>query len=163
MIISDIEKQKAIIKSTYLGLFMNVLGPAAIFFVAAFIKGHGFQSAENAPYFPSSQIHILFYALLFISIADFVAAYFIRKSFSSRPCPPDIDAYEFFTRQMVTISVVVYSLNLMHALYGLALYLLGAAIEIMMLFVALTFVSYQLFRPRKNLVDYLCKKIEAVD
>ncbi|MFH1700401.1 MAG: hypothetical protein ABIE07_07415 [Candidatus Zixiibacteriota bacterium] len=163
MIISEIEKQKAIIKSYYLGLFMNVLGPVVIFFIAAYLKDQSFQTAANVPFFPNLQIHILFYALLFISITDFVAAYFIRKSLSSRPCPSVIDASEFFNRQMVTISVIVYSLNAMHTLYGLVLYVLGGAIEIMMLFVALTFVSYQILKPRKDFVDNLCRKIEAID
>jgi hypothetical protein len=160
MIISEIEKQKAIIKSTYMGLFMNVLGPVVIFIIAAFVKGQGFQSAENAPSFPNQNIQFLFYALLFISITDLVAAYFIRKSLSSRPRPPDTSHGEFFKRQMLTISVVVYGLNSMHAIYGLVLFVLGAAIEIMMLFVALTFVSYQIFKPRKNFADYLCEKME---
>lgn len=163
MSVSEIEKQKAIIKSTYLGLFMNVIGPVAIFFAAAFVKGQGFQSAPDVPSFPSQNIQILFFALLFISITDLAATYFIRKNLSLRPYPSDTNGVQFFTRQMVTISLVVYGMNAMHVLYGLVLFILGASIEIMMLFVALTFISYQLFRPRKSFADSLCEKLESAD
>lgn len=141
---------------TYLGLFMNVVAPVALLVIIILVTNNDMQSGGGISLRENQSVRVLFLVLLFVSLGDFIAAYLIRRLvppgfFDAGSQPPA----RRFEKGVMKLSVVIFSLNTGHAIYGIVLAFLGAEIEVMMLFVAFSLISYQLLRPRQEYLENL--------
>jgi len=157
----DVNLTKILFKITYMGLFMNVLMPIGIFIAAAFLMGKDLQAGTGLDIPMDGTLRVLLYAFLALSLADVAVTYFIRKKFPEKILvregqPPT----EKFEQATMRISILVFSLNLSYSIYGLVLLFLGAEIEVMMLFLAISLIAYQLFRPRQKYLEQLWHAIQ---
>lgn len=159
--IDEIDKQRILTKITLIGLAMNVIIPVTILVVAALMNRNAVAEAGGIHWEDHPGVKTLFYVFLVIAAADFVAAIIIR-----RRLPAGIveaggkTPLERFENSAVRLSIIMYSLNASHAFYGLALYILGADIEVLILFAALSMIGYQLLRPRSGYLDQLWKRFD---
>ena len=65
-------------------------------------------------------------------------------------------------QNIVNFGMIIYALSLAPTIYGLVYYLLGGIWERFALFVAITFLSFQLFKPREGDIDKLRNYMETV-
>ncbi|MDD4051019.1 MAG: hypothetical protein PHR28_03835 [candidate division Zixibacteria bacterium] len=150
-----------LVRVTFIGLVMNVIVPTTLLVVMALLRGNifdtsGFSFAEQ----PENRM--FFIILLVMGVADLALAAFIRKR------PPrsviglaDLPAEEQFEKSAMSLSWAIYSLNLSCTFYGLVLVVIGMRIEVMMLFVAMTLIGFELFRPRLKSLEMLWDRLES--
>jgi hypothetical protein len=154
---------RVLTKTTYLGLFINVMAPVGLLLLTAFLKGENIQSNGSININVAPVVSILFFVMLFITAIDYFVAYYIRKKMpvgclktGNKPLA------EQFEKSAFNIAVILYVLNASITVYGLVLAGLGAGMEAMMLFVALTLIGYQLFRPRQSFLERLWDRVEEI-
>jgi hypothetical protein len=152
MIPPDVDIGKVLTKITYLGLFMNLAAPVALIVAAMLLmeEGGGLSSALG----DKSTIGMLFFIFLALSLADGIVTYMLRRTLPGRlivAAGHSLD--EQFEKAAVRISVIIFSLNLSHCIYGVVLAVLGAQSRVVMLFAALSLISYELFRPRESYLE----------
>lgn len=151
---------KVLAKTTYLGLFMNVVMPIAIFIIVMLITNQGILTEGSIDFAGRPNLQIVFYVLLLASAIDYALVYFLRRRLPAGILIGEgTGTEERFEKSALKISMLVYVINLSHLFFGILLVLLGAAVEIMMLFVALTLIGYQLFRPRKKFLEGMFQKL----
>lgn len=156
MIPPEVNLTKTLFRITYLGLFMNVLMPIGIFIAAAFLREENLQNGAGLDIPRDGTLQIFFYAFLAVSVVDAAITYFIRKKYPEKFLRVEGGSLdERFGRAALRISVIIFSFNLSYSIYGLVLLILGSEIEVMMLFMAFSLITYQVFRPRQKYLERL--------
>ena len=121
--------------------------------------GKDIQSGSGIIIPDESSLEAIFYGLLIVSVFDVIITQVIRKAMMDKFLRSRSGtASEKFEKAAFSLSVVIYSLNLSYTIYGLVLVLLGAEMEIMMLFMAFSLIAYQLFRPRQKYLERLLSR-----
>ena len=160
MIPPDVNFTKTLFRITYLGLFLNVLMPIGIFIAAVYLLDKNIQGGAGLVVPDNGTLQIFFYAFLAISAVDVAITYFIRNKYPDRfLMHRGHSLQEKFDQAAMRVSVIIFSFNLSYAVYGMVLLLLGAEIEVMMLFLAFSLITYQLFRPRQKYLEKLLSKL----
>ena len=160
MIPPDVDMGKVLTRITYLGLFMNILTPVALIVAAMLLmeEGGGLSSALGA----KSTISLLFFVFLALSFADGIATYIIRRTLPGRLAVVAGQPLEKqFEKAAMRISVIIFSMNLSHCIYGVVLAVLGTQSRVAMLFAALSLISYELFRPRESYLEQLLARLRG--
>jgi hypothetical protein len=151
---------RVLTKATYIGLVMNVLFPVIVLVVAvlvfsAEITNTGGLHLQNKP-----TVEMLFYVFIAVTVLDFAVAYFIRNHIPAVLIDSSAGSVnERFERSALKISLIIFTLNMSFVLYGIVLMLLGASIEVLMLFAALSMIGYQFLRPRRDYLEMMLNKI----
>jgi len=136
------------------------------------LKGKGIESGDGLTLGQNNIMPLLFYVCLAVSAMDFVVTFLVRRHMlqrflvgqgvlavltpSSKPTKPMPEQFE---KSVMSISLVIYSLNFSHAVYGLLLALLGASSEVTLFFVALSLIGYQVFRPRQKYLERILNQV----
>ncbi len=151
---------RVLTKTTYLGLFMNVVMPIAIFIIVLLITNKTVSTEVGIDFAGRPNLQIVFYVLLLASAIDYALVYFLRRRLPAGILIGEgTGIEERFEKSALKISMFVYVINLSHLMFGILLVILGGTIEVMMLFVALTLIGYQLFRPRKKFLEGMFQKL----
>jgi hypothetical protein len=157
---TDVKFIKVMAKVTYMGLVMNVLVPIGMFVTVMLLLDKEIQTGDGFSFQGNGDVQILFYALLTIAAIDGIATHIIRKKMPAALLQVQGEtAFERFEKAAVRFSLVIFVINLSYTFYGLILVFLGAEVEIMMLFMALSLIGYQLFRPRQKYLSRLMKRV----
>ncbi len=160
MRISDDDLTRILTKTTYLGLMMNILAPATLFAILVILRGGGITEKSLLPT-DRPELTIIFYACLAVSTLGVLITYLLRRATAAsivkgrNPAP----ATDFESR-VLAFSIITFALNESYAVLGLVLALLGMGREVFLLFIALTMITYQLFRPRRAFLEQLRDKLE---
>lgn len=155
---------RVLTKATYIGLVMNVLFPVIVLVMAvlvfsAEITNTGGLHLQNKP-----TVEMLFYVFAAVTVLDFAVAYFIRNRMPAMLIDSSAGSVdERFERSALKISLIIFTLNMSYVLYGIVLMLLGASIEVLMLFAALSMIGFQLLRPRRDYLETMLKKLSPAD
>ncbi len=156
---------RVLTKVTYIGLVMNVLFPVTVLAAVIIVFSAEVSDTGGLHLKGNPTVEVLFYVFVAVTVLDFVVAYFIRNRMpgavlDSSSAPVE----ERFERSAIKISLIVFSLNMSFVLYGLVLLLLGASVEVLMLFAALCMIGFQLLRPRRSYLEMMLEKlIPALD
>lgn len=144
---------------TLIGLIFNVLVPIGIIGVLLFARSTEIDSSSGFTFGDSPQTQILFFALLAVSVIDILVAALVRYHLPEKVMKQSaLSRPEAFEKAAVTTGIVIFAINASHTAYGIILGFLGASTEITMLFVALTLLTYQLFRPRLGYLEKIWAK-----
>jgi hypothetical protein len=143
------------------GLVANVIVPTTLLVVIALWRG-GITRSEGTSLIEQSENRMFFYILLAMGVVDLALAAFIRR-WAPRSVIGRIELppAEQFEKSAMSLSWAIFSLNLSCTFYGLVLVVIGMKIEVMMLFVAMTLIGYQLFRPRQKSLEALRDRLAA--
>jgi hypothetical protein len=151
---------RVLTKTTYFGLLLNVVFPIALFGLAL-LFGNRDPMAEGSvlPAAGQTTASLMFYLFLVLSILELGIVYLLRKHlpvflFKSRTGNDEAD----FAANAMSVSIMIFAFNEGPAVYGLVLVLLGLDLEVMMLFIALSLIGYQLFRPRADYLDRVLRR-----
>ncbi|MEZ5358190.1 MAG: hypothetical protein R3F48_05105 [Candidatus Zixiibacteriota bacterium] len=151
---------KALMKTMYLGLFLNTMGPIVIMVLLVVVRGDSFNMQGRMSLPEDGAMRSLLYVAIALSIIIILITYFMRKKLlESSVCPEGTAKLQYFNDRVIVIARVVYLLNAIHTVFGLVLYSVGFPLEIMMLFTAGTLISYQFFRPRPRVLEEFFERV----
>ena len=160
MRISDDELTRILTKTAFLGLMMNILVPATLFAILVIFRGGGISEGSLLPT-DRPELTIVFYACLAVSAAGVSITYLLRRAMPASIVKGKNLAREFESR-VLAFSIITFALNESYAVVGMVLSLLGMSREVFLLFISLTMITYQVFRPRRAFLEQLRDKLEGI-
>jgi hypothetical protein len=127
----------------YLGLVLNFFAPAVLLSLGIFLRnqGVGARSIEG--------LDVLLWVLLAVSGGEVLAIYLLKKKILfARNMAKVKDQGASAQRVLVRSALILFSLSLSPAIYGLVYFLLGGTVERFVLFIAITLLCFLLFKPK---------------
>lgn len=161
--------EKIYLRILHLGILMDIFAPIVVFFFTILLR-------ERLIHIKSvKELNLLFYVLLIIGLLEIAAIFIFRKRFwepfiqRKVGHPPLADSLaqnkstpnpQFPIEQnLFTFGIVIYTLCFSPMVYGLVYYLLGGTWEHFAIFVAITFLSFQLFKPKQEELEKLTRDL----
>ena len=136
-----------------LGLLLNVLAPAVLIFVGAFLKARGVGGNGI------SDLRVFFWVLIVVALSEIVVIYIIKRSFlSGSKAFQRSRRYVTAEQTLVQCAVIIFSLALAPTIYGLVYYLFGGTLERFILFAAITLFCFLVFKPKLEEISSFVKK-----
>jgi len=140
----SIDLNAVLIKPLYVGLLINIFIPVVIVGVAYYIEESGGLAASANEY-----LGLIFWILIGVAVADGAVAIILKQKLFFNPCIITKGTFEEdFKRAFFTNSIICNFLTAAIAIYGLAVYLLGGTFNQLLFFVFISFIAFQLIRPR---------------
>lgn len=153
-----------------LGLAIDIFLPLVIFFLAVYLRDRLIQAQTV------KNLDLFFYVLLAVSLSEVAAIFIIKRQFSARfalkkvgqgsnPAQevPNVNTRQPVDRNLLNFATVIFVLCFSPTIYGLAYYLLGGTWEHFALFVAITFLFFQLFKPKMEELEKLTSDLSTSD
>lgn len=153
-----------------LGLAIDIFLPLVIFFLAVYLRDRLIQVQTI------KDLDLFFYVLLVVCLTEVGAIFIIKRKFSARfmqknlgqgfsPAQevPNVNTRQPFDRNLLSFATVIFVLCFSPTIYGLVYYLLGGTWEHFALFVAITFLLFQLFKPKMEELEKLTKEFNTSD
>ena len=84
----------------------------------------------------------------------------VGQGFSLAQEGPDVNTRQPFDRNLLSFATVIFALCFSPTIYGLVYYLLGGTWEHFALFVAITFLFFQLFKPKMEELEKLTGELK---
>jgi hypothetical protein len=142
---SDDEKYRILAALSLKALYVLLASNLAIVLLGYFLA----QSKAGGGNMPNSFIRNV---IFFVAVAEMIAIHFIKKTMlantikalESTEKPGNIR----LQKELLNITIVIASICSAISIYGLILVILGEKFEILLLFVAMSLISYQFFRLR---------------
>ncbi len=141
----NIDLNAVLIKPLYLGLLINIFIPVAIIGVAYSLEESGgfgsIQTMENP--------ELLFWVLTAVAVLDGAVAIFLKQKLFFAPMIKSKETFiEDFKSGFFIKSIVCIGLTASISIYGLIIYLLGGSFNQLLFFAFISFIAFQLIRPR---------------
>lgn len=167
---SDVDITRTLTKVTYLGLLMNVLAPVAYVGIAIYFRERNQGGDLPDGFAVAANLKILFFIFLAVSCLDLGLAYYFRSRLPGNVMLPRrqrgrllaLSLEEHFNRVAVNLSMVIFACTAAASVYGLVLIVMGAQLEVMVLFVALSLIGYQFFRPREAFLERVLERVRQI-
>jgi hypothetical protein len=127
----------------YLGLVMNVLAPLLLLSLGILLKSRGVEGDMGAG------LNTFIWVLIAVAFSEIPVIYLVRKTtLSARKAQLDSHPQATAGQLQFKWSILVFSISLSPAIYGLIYYLMGGTLERFVLFVAVTLLCFMLFKPK---------------
>lgn len=104
----------------------------------------------------STRDNLLRNVLFVVAVSELAAMEIVKRSMLSKIAPPP-EGKEFDYGQLMPITIVIAAMCSAISIYGLVAVILGSEIEVLLLFVAISLIGYQLFRIRPRDLERLRK------
>ncbi len=145
----DIEKIHT--QMLYLGLVLNLAIPLGFLTVGLLLRKNGVGTI------PIANLKLFFWVLFFISISELVAIFIFRRIFFAKFSKRSMTAVSQISIQksILTFSIGIFALSLAPSICGLVYFLLGGRLEEFLLFIAITFLGFRIFRPNLEEIKQL--------
>ncbi len=164
-------KRESIVKTynkiLYLGILIDIFLPLILFFLAVFLRDR-FIHIQSI-----KELNFLFYVLLIISLLEIAAIFIFRKRFwepfiqskagqglTLAQNKSGLNPQCSIDQNLISFGMVIYALCFSPVLYGLVYYILGGTWEHFAIFVAITFLSFQLFKPKPEELEKLTRDLK---
>lgn len=146
----NIDLSAVLLKPLYIGLLINVFVPVVIIGIAYYIEENGRLSSSMPP----DTLELIFWFLTAVAVVDGAVVIFLKQKLFLAPM---IKSKETFAEDLMqgffAKSIVCYGLIAAIAIYGLVLYLLGGTFNQLMFLVFISFIAFQLIRPREKFAE----------
>jgi len=150
----DVDINRALVKPIYLGLAMNIFFPSVVALAIYFLESEG---GVRVPEPGNSDL--LLWILAAVAVIDGALAIFFRqKRFYAPMIKSEQTFADDFYAGVMTASILVFSLCAAIAVYGVVVYFITGTFDYLLFFVILSFVAFQIVRPRPG---FLKKVLEA--
>jgi len=141
-----------------LGLVMNVLIPVLLLATGVFFKSKGVRGDMGA------NLNTFFWVLIAVALSEIPMICLIRKTtLSARKAylesHPQITAGQLLFQW----GILIYSVSLSPAIYGLIYYLMDGTLERFVIFVAVTLLCFMLFKPKLEELRSFAEKQHDAD
>ena len=135
----------------YLGLVLNLVLPLVFMVVGLLLRKNGMGAN------PIANLKLFFWVLIFISVSELLAIFIFKRSFFARFSKKSQMGISQIPVQksILTFSIVIFALCLAPSIYGFIYFLLGGKLEEFLLFIAITFLGFRIFRPNLEEIKQL--------
>lgn len=141
----DVDLAKVLVKPLYIGLLMNIFVPVVILAVAYYIDKGGGKEAL----IPAETLNIIFWVLAAVAVADGAVAIVLKQKLFYTPMIQTKETFEDdLTAGVFRSSLVCFAVTGAITICGLVVYILGGTFRDLLLFVFISFIAFQLVRPR---------------
>jgi len=163
--------EKIYLRILHLGILLDIFAPLVVFFSALLLR------ERLIPIKSIKELNLLFYVLLIISLLEIAAIFifrkylwepFVRRKLGHPPLADSLaqnksgpDPQLSIEQNLISFGIVIYALCFSPSLYGLIYYLLGGTWEHFAIFVAITFLSFQLFKPKQEELEKLTRDLNV--
>jgi hypothetical protein len=146
----NVDLSRVLAKPLYLGLLINIFFPAIILGIAYYLgKGEPLE-----PKMPTEQLNIIFWALMAVAISDGAIAYFLKRKRFFVPMIRYKATFESdFSQGVFRASILGFAITAAIPIYGVVFYFLGGSFEHLFLFIIISFIVFQLIRPRFGFLE----------
>jgi hypothetical protein len=149
----EIDLNAILVKPLYLGLLINIFVPAVVVGIIYFMEDAAGQISSGI----SEESRLLFFILMGVAIIDGGLAIYIKHKRGSVPLVRSRESFEEdIGTAMFRTSLICTAITSSISLYGLVIYLAGGTFDQLLFMVFISFVAFQLIRPRHG---YLKKVI----
>lgn len=146
----NIDLSAVLIKPLYLGLVINIFFPVVITGFAYYIEESGGVSSTM----PAETVELIFWFLIAVAVVDGAVVIFLKQKLFMAPMIKSKESFaEDFKQGFFSKSIICYSLIATIAVYGLVLYFLGGTFNQLMFLVFISFLAFQLIRPREKFAE----------
>ncbi len=146
----NIDLSHVLVKPLYMGLLINIFIPVLILGIAYYLESERAVEARMS----ADDLNIFFWALAAVAIVDGGIAIILKQK---RFFAPMIKSKETFADDFAAgayrISILCYALTSSISLYGLVFYVLGGTLAHLFFFVFVSFIAFQLIRPRLGFLE----------
>lgn len=157
----DINIFGIVTKTSVRGLLFNILIPGGLLVIMMLIGDKNVMDESGAASIGETLLQLPVFLMLFLSAVGFGVVYYIRRILpESLLVREGISVADKLEGSIQKISMIIFGINLLHSLFGLILVTIGNDLRVMTFFVALSFIGYQLFRPRQDFVEKVLEKIQ---
>ncbi len=141
----------------YIGLVLNLLVPVFLLSLGTFLKSKGIGGDMG------TGLSTFFWVLIAVTLSEIPVIYLVRKAtLSARKVYLDSHPQAAVGQLLLQWGILVFSVSLSPAVYGLIYYLMGGALERFVLFVAFTLLCFMLFKPKlEELHSFVEKRYNA--
>ena len=155
---------KTLAKVTFLGLIMNVVIPVVCVVLAVYLTGETVSSGPGLSFDGMGDLPPMTYVFLCISIISLIITWYIKRRLPAGLITAGGEtADQRFEKGTMKFSLIIFSINESYAVYGLILKFMGVEFEVMMIFVAMSCIGYQVFRPRPAYLEKIRDRIESME
>ncbi len=146
----NVDLSRALIKPLYMGLLINIFIPVLILGIAYYMEqGRAIETQMSA-----EELNIFFWVLAAVAIADGAVAIILKQKRFFAPMIRSKETFEQdFTNGVFTASIMCYALTSVISIYGLVFYILGGTLAHLFFFVFVSFIAFQLIRPRLGFLE----------
>lgn len=113
----------------------------------------GYLIAQSGGIMPARN-NLIRNILFIVAVSELAAMQIVKRSMLSK-IKPLAEGQFFDYRQLLPVSIVLAAMCSAIAIYGLVAVLLGCEIELLLLFIAISLIGYQLFRIRARDLERL--------
>ncbi|HVP36984.1 MAG TPA: hypothetical protein VMT04_08315 [Terriglobales bacterium] len=151
-----------------LGLLIDIFLPLAGFFLTVYLRDKLIQVQ------PLKNLELFFYILLAVSLSEVGAIFILKKRFSSNLVQkstgqcfslakenPNASIQQFAERNLLSFAIIIFTFCFSPTIYGFIYYLFGGTWERFALFVAITFLFFQLFKPKMEELEKLSTRLDS--
>jgi hypothetical protein len=141
--------RKSHMKVVFMGLIMNLVIPGVL--VGAGVGLKNLMGAGDTPQvMEPNALQTLFYALMFVSLSEGVAVYFLRKKLlKPLEVTSGTESAEVPTvSQILAKYTILYMIAMSCSIYGFIYYVLGGQFEYFILFTLVSLLTFRLIRPQ---------------
>ena len=151
----DVDINAVLVKPLYMGLLINIFVPGILLLIA-YLKSKPLDSQAGMV---MSDMDTLFWVFLAVAVIDGGMAIFLKQRLFMSPMIRTRETFaDDLTAGVLRASIICYSLTTSIAIYGFVYFVLGGQFDTFFVFVFLSFIAFQLIRPRHG---FMKKVIEA--
>lgn len=139
----------------YLGLALNLALPLGLLVIGFFLRKNGVGAN------PTPNLKLFFWVLIFVSVSELLALYIVKKTLLANASKRNFTTLSQspVQKSILTFSIVIFALSLAPSIYGLVYFLLGGKLEEFLLFIAVTFLGFRIFRPNLEEIKQLAGSV----
>ena len=157
MIKHNIDLSHVLVKPLYMGLLINIFIPVLILGIAYYMESEHAIEARLS----TNDLNLFFWALAAVAIADGAVAILLKQKRFFAPMIKSKETFEEdFEAGVFRGSIICYALTSMISVYGLVFYVLGRTLAHLFFFVFVSFIAFQLIRPRLGFLEKVLKAQE---
>ena len=146
----NIDINAVLVKPIYIGLLINSLIPVAIVGIAYYLE----QGGGITPSVPPETVELIFWIFIGLAAIDGGLAIFLKQKLFFVPWIKSKESFvEDFIRKFTSSSIICYALIAVIAIYGLVIYFIGGTFNQLLLLVLISFIAFQLIRPRAKFAE----------
>lgn len=157
---SKYEISRLAMRILYIGLFIDVVGAAVLFFGGMFLESKGLTGSV-----PMEELKTLGYALLAVSIAELVGIIVLKKKWltANNPMFGQTRSFRQLAGRIKILYIILYFLALSPAIYGFLFFMMGGVQDMFVLMACVTLIGYLLARPRAAFIEGLLEPFDFDD
>jgi hypothetical protein len=146
----NIDLNRILVKPLYIGLLINIFFPAGILLIAYYIDRGGGMSSSMEP----DTLNSLLWMLLVIAVADGSVAIMLKYKLFYQPMIKSKQSIEQdISDRVYKLSIICFAITTAIVIYGVVYFVLGGSFKNLMLFAFISFIAFQLIRPRHKFLE----------